>query len=112
MLRIAAIVTLLAFPASSLAAHDAVGLAGQPTLAKLVTCDLTSSDRSASFYGRMHAIPGTGRMQMRFQLMERLGHNAFGKVDVPALRQWRTSQAGVKRFGWKQTVDALARRRL
>jgi len=108
MRRIAALVTLLAaVPATSLAAHRADRFAGQPTVAKLVACDVTSSDRYATFYGRMLAIPGGARMQMRFQLMERLGRVAFTKLDVPALRQWHTSQVGVKRLGWRQTVDAL-----
>jgi hypothetical protein len=108
MLRLAALVTVLAtFPATSLAARRADGLAGQPTVAKLVACDVTSIDRSASFYGRMLTIPGAARMQMRFQLMERLGRGPFSKLDVPALRQWHTSQVGVKRLGWRQTVNAL-----
>ena len=56
----------------------------------------------------MDTIAGASKMQMRFQLLERLGRDdAWSKLDVPALRQWHTSQAGVKRFGWKQTVDAL-----
>ncbi|HEX4720452.1 MAG TPA: CARDB domain-containing protein [Thermoleophilaceae bacterium] len=108
MLRLAALVTLFAtVPAASFAAPRSGGFAGQPTVAKLVACDVTSSNRAATFYGRMTTVPGTAKMQMRFQLMERLGHDPFTKLDVPALRQWRTSQAGVQRFGWKQTVDAL-----
>ena len=108
MLRIAAIVTVLAaLPAASLAAPRVGGFAGLPTVAKLVACDVTSADRAATFYGRMQAIPGTSKMQVRFQLMERLGRDPWSKLDVPALRQWHSSQAGVKRFGWKQTVDAL-----
>jgi hypothetical protein len=108
MLRLAALVTLLVtFPATSLAAQRAGGFAGQPTVAKLVACDVTSSDRSATFYGRMLTIPGAARMQLRFQVMQRLGHAPFSKIDVPALRQWHTSQSGVKRLGWRQTVDAL-----
>src|SRR3954447_25511651 len=108
MLRIAAIVTALAtFPAATFAAHGAGRFADQPTVAKLVACDATSSNRAATFYARMQSMPGTAKMQMRFQLMERLGRDAFSKLDVPALRQWHTSQAGVKRVGWKQTVDAL-----
>jgi hypothetical protein len=77
-------------------------------VAKVVSCDVTSSDRAATFYGRMDTIPGASKMQIRFALLERLGRDdTWGKLDVPALRLWHTSQAGVKRFGWKQTVDAL-----
>jgi hypothetical protein len=108
MLRVAAILAVLAVsPAASLAAHRAHG-AGAPTpVAKLLACDVTSADRAATFYARMEAIPGSSRMQIRFQLLQRLGRDAWSKLDVPALRQWHTSQAGVKRFGWRQTVDAL-----
>jgi hypothetical protein len=77
-------------------------------VAKVVACDVVSSDREATFYARMDTIGGASKMKLRFQLLERLGRDdSWSKLDVPALRQWHTSQAGVKRFGWKQTVDAL-----
>jgi hypothetical protein len=109
MLRIATVLAALAaFPAASLAARRVDPPAAPALVAKVVACDVTSSDRSASYYARMDAIPGASRMQVRFQLLERLGRDeAWNKIDVPALRQWHTSQPGVKRFGWKQTVDAL-----
>jgi hypothetical protein len=107
MLRIAAIFAVLAaFPAAS-AAHRADRAAGPETVARLVACDVTAPGRSATFYARMATMPGAARVQVRFQLLERLGHESWTKLDVPALRQWHTSQAGVQRFGWKQTVDAL-----
>jgi hypothetical protein len=108
MLRVTAILAVLAaFPAASSASHRTHGFVGPSTVAKLVACDVTSSDRAATFYARMQSIPGSSKMQVRFQLMERLGRESWNKLDVPALRQWRTSSAGVRRFGWKQTVDAL-----
>jgi hypothetical protein len=62
----------------------------------------------ATFYARMDTVAAASKMQIRLQLLERLGRDdSWSKLDVPALRQWHTSQAGVKRFGWKQTVDAL-----
>jgi hypothetical protein len=77
-------------------------------VAKVIACDVTSSNRAATFYARMDTIANASRMQIRFLLLERLGRDdTWSKLDVPALRQWHTSQAGVKRFGWKQTVDAL-----
>ena len=109
MLRIVAIVAALAaFPAVADAMHapDAPAVGGLVT--KVVSCDVTTSAHSATFYGRMDTVGGALKMQMRFQLLERLGRDDnFSRVDVPALRAWRTSQAGVKRFGWKQTVDGL-----
>jgi CARDB len=109
MARIAVLLAaLVALPATALAAPrvEAPAIAGP--VAKVVACDVTSADRAATFYARMDTIPGASRMQIRFQLQERLGRDdTWSKLDVPLLRQWHTSQAGVKRFGWKQTVDAL-----
>src|SRR3954454_22838254 len=109
MLRIVAILAALAaFPAASLAARRADPPATGSPVAKVVACDVTSSDRAATFYARMDSIPGAAKMQIRFLLQERLGRDdSWSRLDVPALRQWHTSQAGVKRVGWKQTVDAL-----
>src|SRR3954454_16574909 len=109
MLRIVAIIAALAaFPAASLAARRADAPAAGNLVTKIVTCDVSTSAHAAAFYARMETIAGASKMQMRFQLMERLGRDdTFNKLDVPALRVWRTSQAGVKRFGWKQIVDGL-----
>jgi CARDB protein len=108
MLRIAVILAVLAaFPAGSSAARRATTPAGPETLARLVACDVTSSNRAATFYARMETMQGASRMQVRFQLLERLGYDSWARLDVPALRQWHGSQPGVQRFGWKQTVDAL-----
>jgi hypothetical protein len=109
MLRVAVIVAALAaFPAAGFAAPRSDPPAPGGLVEKVVTCDLTSSDRVATFYGRMDAIPAAAKMQMRFQLLQRLGAaSGWDKLDVPALRAWHTSQTGVKRFGWRQTVDNL-----
>jgi hypothetical protein len=98
-----------------LAAFSAVGFAARadtsapPTLvAKVVACDLVSSDRSVTFGARMDTIPGAAKLQIRFQLLERLGRDTgWARLDVPALRVWHTSVGGVGRYGWKQTVDGL-----
>jgi hypothetical protein len=109
MLRIVAIVAALAaFPAVSFAARQTdTPVTGSP-VAKIVTCDVQSVNRSATFFARMDTIPGTAKMSIRVQLLQRLGRDTgFDKVNVPALNQWHTSEAGVKRFAWKQTVDNL-----
>jgi CARDB len=82
---------------------------GPGTVAKVVSCDVTvTTSRSAAFYGRMDTIPGASKLALRFVLLERLGRDdTWNKVDLAALRQWHTSQAGVTRYGWKQTVDNL-----
>src|SRR4051794_7049232 len=110
MLRIAtALAALALFPAAGWAAHRAGAPVTPPGLvARVAACDVTSDNRTATFYGRMDTIPAASKMQIRLQLFERLGRDeTWNRLDVPALRQWHSSQAGVKRFGWKQTVDAL-----
>ncbi|MEA2495050.1 MAG: hypothetical protein QOJ29_2961 [Thermoleophilaceae bacterium] len=110
MLRVSAILAVLAaFPAGSSAVPRADSPGGSGPVAKVVSCDVTApTNRTATFYARMDANPNASKMQIRVQLLERLGRgDSWDKLDVPALRQWHTSQAGVKRFGWKQTVDNL-----
>ena len=109
MLRIATVLAALAaFPAAGSAAPAPDSPVAPLPVAKLVACDVTSSNRAATFYARMDTIANAAKMQIRFQVLERLGRDdTWNRLDVPALRGWHTSQAGVKRFGWKQTVDAL-----
>lgn len=109
MLRIAtALAALAAFPALALGAPRPDLPAQGGPVAKVLSCDIASTERAATFYARMDAIAGATRMQMRFQLLERLGRSdGWDKLDVGALRPWHTSQPGVKRFGWKQTLDGL-----
>src|SRR3954447_18941560 len=109
MLRIAAILAALAvFPTAGFAARRADTQVTSGPVAKVVSCDVASSDRSATFFARMDTVAGASKMAIRFQLLERLGKDdTFSKLDVPALHPWHTSQAGVKRFAWKQTVDNL-----
>src|SRR3954465_5291852 len=99
---------MAALPAVSLAAPRADTPAAAGPVAKVVNCDVASSDRQATFFARMDTIAGASKMQIRFQVVGRLGKgDSRDKLDVNPLRQWHTSQAGVKRFGWKQTVDNL-----
>src|SRR3954454_1107643 len=102
------IAVLAAFPAAAFATSRADTPAAPAPVARVLSCDMSSVNRAATFYARMDTIPGASKMHLRFLLLERLGRDdTWSKLDVPALRQWHTSQAGVKRFGWKQTVDAL-----
>jgi CARDB protein len=109
MFRIATVLAALAvFPAASLAARQPDTPGPSAPVAKLLACDLVSSDRNATFLGRMDTVPGASKMAIRVQLFEKLGRgNTWSKLDVPALRPWHTSQPGVQRFAWKQTVDNL-----
>src|SRR3954462_15546514 len=97
-----------ALPAVSFAAHRAGVPVSAAPVAKVVSCDVTSSDRQATFFARMDTISGASKMQIRFQLLERLGKgDGWDKLDLGALKPWHSSAAGVKRYGWKQTVDNL-----
>lgn len=110
MLRIAAIaLVLLALPASAVAARR-IEAPATPSgiVARVAACDVGPGERSATFYARMESISGAARLAVRFQLLERLGRDDdWTRVDVPALRGWRASQLGVKRFGWRQSVENL-----
>lgn len=81
---------------------------GSPS-AKVLECTGTDAGgpRTATFLGRMRAVPGTGRMAMRFTLLERFGDEKLHAVEFPPLRAWRFSKPGVKDFRFKQTVTAL-----
>jgi hypothetical protein len=102
------IAVLVALPATAFAMPQPDAPVSPVPVARVISCDVTSANRAATFYARMDTIASASKLQIRFQLLERLGRDdSWTKLDVPALRQWHTSQAGVKRFGWKQTVDAL-----
>jgi hypothetical protein len=111
MLRIvtiaAALTALLGASVAARAADPPAGAAAP--VAKVLACDVgASADRAAAFYGRMDTTAGASKLALRFVLLERLGvGDTWNKLDLPALRQWHISQAGVKRYGWKQTVDHL-----
>src|SRR3954454_16503720 len=83
--------------------------AAPSTLLKVRSCQVgdTAKQRQATFYSRMRAVPGTSRMMMRFGLVD---HSAGGTTPVaaPQLAQWRRSRAGVRTFGYAQTVTGLA----
>lgn len=63
--------------------------------------------RSAVFTGRMRAVKGTDRMGMRFTLQARVGRGTFHTIVTPELAKWHKSKSGVKRFTYRQKVEAL-----
>lgn len=67
----------------------------------------TADSRSATFLGRMRAIPGTDRMLMRFTLKERFGDEKLHSLAVPQLKAWHSAKPGIKDFRYKQTVTSL-----
>ena len=67
------------------------------------------SERSATFSGEMTAVPGTERMLMRIDLLERLrGEAVFHAVSAPGLGVWRVSEKKVKVYKSLQQVTNLS----
>jgi hypothetical protein len=108
-------VTMRFFPALTFLAALAalLGLptaasAGGPAALKVRACQTgdSSKERLVTFYGRMQAVPGTDRMQMRFTLIDRSADGA-SLVATPKLAKWRKSRAGVRKFGYAQTITGL-----
>ena len=100
LIPLAAAVALLALPA--------VASAGGPATLKIRTCETGDSakERLVTFYGRMRAVTGTSRMQMRFTLIDRSSEGA-SLVANPKLSKWRKSKPGVRIFGYAQTITGL-----
>jgi hypothetical protein len=70
---------------------------------------LAQSERSATFAGEMTGIPGTGRMQMRVDVEERLPDEArFHTVHAPGLGVWRSSASAVKSYKYLKQVTNLS----
>ena len=64
--------------------------------------------RAATFRGEMNALRGTGRMWMKFRLLERAeGAARYRAVSAPGLGVWRKSKPGVAAFAYSQRVLAL-----
>ena len=67
------------------------------------------ADRSATFEGRMNTVKGAVRMAQRFKLVSVTGSPAEAQeVKMPKLSAWHSSDRGVKRFVYAQTVKGLA----
>jgi hypothetical protein len=72
-----------------------------PASASLEQCvtAVEQVNRSATFVGEMNAVPGTARMQMRIELLERAPSEAsFHTVTSPGLGAWQRSSPGVKTY--------------
>ena len=53
------------------------------------------AERSATFAGEMTAIPGTAKMEMRIDVLERMPDEAvFHTVSAPGLGVWRWPRPG------------------
>jgi hypothetical protein len=88
--------------APTLAFSAPLGANGKPIASAGTEECVTSvvqSQRSVTFVGTMTAVPGTVRMQMRIEVLERgFGQERFHTITYPGLGQWLRSSAGVKAF--------------
>jgi hypothetical protein len=76
---------------------------------ELCTTEGVQAERKAIFAGVMSAIPGSARMEMRIDLLERgPGEAAFHAVVAPGLGLWRTSALGVGVYRYNKKVIDLA----
>jgi hypothetical protein len=89
-------------PAAQALAGVPTGANGRPIAGALTEQCVTSviqTERSATFVGEMTAVPGTVRMQMRIDVLERgAGEERFRSVSYPGLGRWLRSSAGVKTY--------------
>lgn len=73
------------------------------------TAAATQMERSATFAAEMTLIPGSTRLEMRIQLLERTPkESAYRAVTAPGLGSWRAASAGVKVYRYVKQVTNLA----
>lgn len=77
------------------------------TLEQCVTSS-EQAERSATFSGEMTAVPGTAKMEMRIDVLERQPTEpAFHAITSAGLGVWRTAAAGVKTYRYLKQVTNL-----
>jgi hypothetical protein len=115
----AALLAVLAWLALAPRALSATAASGQvagstakPTIsAQLEQCVTSSeqSERSATFSGEMTAVPGSAKLEMRIDVLERQpGETAFHAITATGLGAWRTAAPGVKTYRYLKQVTNLA----
>jgi len=108
------LLTVLGLAAALIAAGAAIPSAeGAPgksarTHASVQVVKCSRELHTAVFRGRMHQVPASERMWMRFTLLQRTGLEGYVPVEAPGLGVWRKSRRGVFRFGYRQGVRNLS----
>jgi hypothetical protein len=79
-----------------------------PSAARLVSCHsaLDPDERLAAFEGRMRAVRGASRLQMRFTLQTRT-KGRWRALPAAGFGRWLTSDFGVGRYVYTKRVVAL-----
>jgi hypothetical protein len=109
---LATVLAMLALAPFALSAGVQRTLAARPvasaTLEECVTA-ATQAKRAATFSGEMTAIPGSAKMEMRIDVLEREPSEAgFHVVSAEGLGVWRSAAPGVKTFKYIKQVTNLA----
>jgi hypothetical protein len=80
-----------------------------PTKAGLESCHTGGAplDRFAVFFAQMSAVPQSTRMQVRFDLQQRLSGGEFRGLKAPGLGVWRSSAPGIDIFRYRKQVANL-----
>jgi hypothetical protein len=106
---------LCALGAAGAPAHaidqEAAATAAKPLVSATLEQCLTSSvqaERSATFAGEMSAIPGSAKMEMRVDVLEKLPHEiTFHTIAAAGLGVWRFAAPGVRSFRYLKEVTNL-----
>ncbi len=88
----------LLLPSATSGAVAPTKVAATASVEQCVTAD-AQLERSATFVGEMTAVPGTARMMMRIDVLERSGEEIFfHAVAYPGLGTWLRAAPGVKTY--------------
>ena len=82
-----------------------------PASATLEQCVTSSepAERAATFQGEMSAIPGSTKMEMRIDVLERQPREtSFHTVTAAGLGVWRAAVPGVRNYKYLKQVTNLA----
>jgi len=103
---------LLCLAPNALAASPGVGspkASGVSATLEQCLSEGGQAERSATFAGEMSTIPGSTRMEMRIDVIERMpGEITYHTVTAPGLGVWRGSAPGVKAYKYLKQVTNLA----
>jgi hypothetical protein len=84
----------------------------KPTVSATLEGCVTSAEpaqRAATFAGEMATIPGSAKMEMRIDVLERMPRElVFHSITAPGLGVWRTSALGVKTYKYLKEITNLA----
>ena len=113
---LAVVIAWLALAPRALSASGTATPAGsttdKPTVTATVEGCVTSTEpegRSATFAGEMATIPGSAKMEMRIDVLERMPRElVFHSLAAPGLGVWRISAPGVKTYKYLKEITNLA----